>query len=42
MHVAIAIATLKDILAAFNAHDLLEFHNGKIVKKDSYWKIIEK
>ncbi len=22
--------------------DLLEFRNGKIIKKDSYWKIIEK
>jgi ketosteroid isomerase-like protein len=22
--------------------DLLEFRNGKLVKKDSYWKIIEK
>ena len=22
--------------------DLLEFRNGKVVKKDSYWKIIEK
>ena len=22
--------------------DLLEFHDGKITKKDSYWKIVEK
>jgi hypothetical protein len=22
--------------------DLLEFRNGKLIKKDSYWKIIEK
>jgi ketosteroid isomerase-like protein len=22
--------------------DLLEFRDGKIVKKDSYWKIVEK
>ena len=22
--------------------DLLEFRNGKIIKKDSYWKIVEK
>jgi hypothetical protein len=46
------VEILKAILDAFNAHDLdamqffaedlWEFKEGKIIRKDSYWKIVEK
>lgn len=36
---------LKEFLDAFNRHDrgvdLLEFVDGKITRKDSFWKIVE-
>lgn len=33
----------KAILAAFNAHDLDdEFRDGKVIRKDACWKIVER
>ncbi len=32
---------LEGLHDAFNAHDLFEFSDGKVRRKDSFWKIVE-
>jgi steroid delta-isomerase-like uncharacterized protein len=34
--------TTSDVKLKVRGCDLWEFHNGKIVRKDSYWKIVER
>ena len=40
MTTEVTFEILKGFLEAFNRHDL-EFRDGKITRKDSFWKILD-